>query len=69
LGSLRERDHLDDVGVDGWIILKWIIEKFDGGHGLDWFCSGQGQVVDFRECGNGFRKINTVVYINTEDIV
>jgi hypothetical protein len=34
-GNLRERDHLDDPGADGRIILKWIFKKWDGGHGLD----------------------------------
>jgi hypothetical protein len=33
-GSLREREHLEDLGVDGTIILKWIFNKWDGGHGL-----------------------------------
>jgi len=23
----RERDHLEDPIVDGWIILKWIFKK------------------------------------------
>jgi hypothetical protein len=27
VGSLRERDHLRDPGVDGRIKLKWIFEK------------------------------------------
>jgi hypothetical protein len=27
-GNLRERDHLKDLGVDGRIILKWILEKW-----------------------------------------
>jgi hypothetical protein len=26
---LRERDHWGDVGVDGRIILRWILRKWD----------------------------------------
>jgi hypothetical protein len=32
---LREKDHMEDPGVDGRIILRWIFRKWDGGHGLD----------------------------------
>ena len=34
-GNLSEGDHLKDLGVDGRILLKWIFEKWDRGHGLD----------------------------------
>jgi len=31
---LRERDHLEDTGVDGGIILRHIFRKWDGG--MEW---------------------------------
>jgi hypothetical protein len=34
-GNLRERDHFEDSGVDGRIILKWIFRKLNVG-GMDW---------------------------------
>jgi hypothetical protein len=34
-GNLREREHLEDLGVDGVIILKRAFRKWDVG-GMDW---------------------------------
>jgi len=34
LGGLRERGHLEDLKIDGRLILKWIIKNWDGG--MDW---------------------------------
>jgi hypothetical protein len=43
--NLREGDHLKDPGVDGRTALKWILDKWDGGHGVDRSGSEQEQVV------------------------
>ena len=33
--NLKKRVYLDDPGIDGRIILRWIIRKWDG-RGMDW---------------------------------
>jgi hypothetical protein len=35
-GGLREIYQLDDPGVDGRVILKWILRHWIGGRGMDW---------------------------------
>ena len=51
-GNLRERDHLEDLGVDGRIILRWIFRKWEGvvGTGWSWLRIGTGD--GHFECGN-----------------
>ena len=61
-GVYRERDHLAEPGVDGRIILRWIIRKWDMGvwMGLRWFrivtgggsCVCSNELLGSIKCGN-----------------
>ena len=43
-GNMRERDHLEDPGVDGRIMLRWVFRKWVGRAwtGLIWLRIGTG---------------------------
>jgi hypothetical protein len=44
VGKPEKRDHLEDPGMDGRIILRWNFRKWDVGYGLDrsWHRIGTG---------------------------
>jgi hypothetical protein len=50
--NIRERDHLEDPGVDERIILRWIFRKWDVGvwNGLGWLRIGT--LAGTCDCGN-----------------
>jgi hypothetical protein len=47
--SLKGKDHLEDLRIDGRIILKWISGKY---RWKVWIGSGRGPVMAFCEHGN-----------------
>jgi hypothetical protein len=52
--NLKERDRLEDLGVNRRIILKWIFKKLYVGYGPNWtsLLVEQEQVASSFECGN-----------------
>jgi hypothetical protein len=40
MGSVKERYHLEDLGVDDRIILKWVVSNTEALYGLLWLRIG-----------------------------
>jgi hypothetical protein len=51
-GNLRQRDHLEDQGVDGRIILRWMFRKWEVGVWTEWSWLGIGTGDGPCECDN-----------------
>ena len=51
-GNLRVRDHLEELGKDGRIILKWVLKWNWGIAWTDWSGLGQEEIVDSFKCHN-----------------
>jgi hypothetical protein len=52
MGRPEGRNHFEDPGVDGRLILKRFFRKWEEGINLDSSGSGKGQVAGACECGN-----------------
>ena len=63
-GLVGKPDHFNDQGVDGRIILKWIIKKYIGRVWTDVVQDG-GQVAGFCEHGNETSYVIHTVHVVT----
>jgi hypothetical protein len=45
----KEKRYLEEVGIDGFVELKWVMELENMGCGLDSDGSGQGQLAEYCE--------------------
>jgi hypothetical protein len=60
-GNLKERDHVEALGIDERIVFKWIFKRWDGMvHRLGLSVSGQGLVAGFCECG--YESLGSIKY-------
>ena len=59
-----ERGHLEDLWIDGKIILKWFFKLQMGGCELDQYISGQEQVVGCCELGNDILKLSILCVVD-----
>jgi hypothetical protein len=60
-GSLMDREHLDDLGIDGRIILKWIFKKRD--RGMSWIDLAQNRNRWAGSCEGGNELLNSISYV------
>jgi hypothetical protein len=44
-GNLRERDYMEDVIIDGRILLKWILRHLVGRARTGWICLRAGKII------------------------
>jgi hypothetical protein len=43
VGKTEGKNHLEDLSIDGRVILRWFFKKWNGGHmGFMWFRIGAG---------------------------